>query len=122
MAQACERFLNDYLPVHCKPSTQGEYRRSVELFVLPRLATVKVADVTRSDVGALHHELRHIPYQANRTVGVLSKLFNLCEVWGLRTDGSNPCRHVKRYAERKRERFDRGGDAPSRSYLAGLGG
>ena len=34
-----------------------------------------------------------------------SKLFSLAEVWGLRPDGSNPCRHVKRYRERKRERF-----------------
>ena len=29
----------------------------------------------------------------------------LAEVWGWRPDGSNPCRHVKRYKERKRERF-----------------
>ena len=45
------------------------------------------------------------PYQANRTLGVLSKIFSLAEVWGLRPDGSNPCRHVKRYKERNRERF-----------------
>ena len=29
----------------------------------------------------------------------------VAEVWGLRPDGSNPCRHVKRYKENKRERF-----------------
>ncbi len=32
-------------------------------------------------------------------------MFSLAAVWGLRPDGSNPCRHVKRYKERKRERF-----------------
>ena len=32
-------------------------------------------------------------------------LFSLAEVWGLRPDGFNPCRHVKRYKENKRERF-----------------
>ncbi len=41
----------------------------------------------------------------NRTLGVLSKMFNLAEVWGLRPDGSNPCLHVKKYREEKRERF-----------------
>src|SRR3546814_2800668 len=46
-----------------------------------------------------------MPYQANRTLGVLSKMFNLAEVWGLRPDGSNPCLHVKKYPEQKRERF-----------------
>ena len=32
-------------------------------------------------------------------------LFSLAEIWGLQPDGSNPCRHVKRYKENKRERF-----------------
>ena len=32
-------------------------------------------------------------------------MFSLAEDWGWRPDGSNPCRHVKRYNERKRERF-----------------
>ena len=36
---------------------------------------------------------------------MLSRLFTLAEVWGLRPDGSNPCRHVKRFREEKRERF-----------------
>jgi integrase len=45
------------------------------------------------------------PYQANRLLAVLSKMFNLAERWGLRPDGSNPCRHVEKFAERKRERM-----------------
>jgi integrase len=32
-------------------------------------------------------------------------MFNLAEVWGLRADGSNPCLHVKKFAEEKRARF-----------------
>lgn len=100
-----ERFLTEYVAVRCKPSTQGEYRRSVELFVNPKLGTRKVSDIERRDIAELHHELSHIPYQANRTLGVLSKMFNLAEVWGLRPDGSNPCLHVKKYTEHKRERF-----------------
>jgi len=91
--------------VRCKPSTQAEYKRSVELFINPRLGTRKVTDIERRDIADLHHSLRHIPYQANRTLGVLSKMFNLAEVWGLRPDGSNPCLHVKKYPEQKRERF-----------------
>ena len=49
--------------------------------------------------------MRSTPYQANRTVGVLSKMFNLAELWGIRPDGSNPCLHVKLYREEKRKRF-----------------
>ena len=36
---------------------------------------------------------------------MLSKLFNLCEKWGLRKDGTNPCRHVEKYREEKKERY-----------------
>ena len=34
-----------------------------------------------------------------------SKLLNLAELWGLRREGGNPCRSVRKYKERKRERF-----------------
>ncbi|MDX3966922.1 MAG: tyrosine-type recombinase/integrase [Bradyrhizobium sp.] len=100
-----ERFLKEHVAVRCKPSTQYEYKRSVELFINPKLGTRKVTDIERRDIAELHHLFSHIPYQANRTLGVLSKMFNLAEVWGLRPDGSNPCLHVKKYSEQKRERF-----------------
>ncbi len=105
MADLGRRFLEEYVPVHCKPSTQGEYRRSVELFIDPAIGGMRISGVERKDIAKLHFDLRDRPYQANRTLGVLSKMFSLAEIWGLRPDGSNPCRHVKRYKERKRERF-----------------
>jgi integrase len=105
MKQLGVRFLDEHVASHCKPSTQYEYRRSVELFIIPAVGTRRLTDISRADVSKLHHDLRHIPYQANRTLGILSKMFNLCEAWGLRPDGSNPCLHVKKYKEHKRERF-----------------
>ena len=105
MADLGRRFLEEYVPTHCKPSTQAEYRRSVRLFIDPVIGELSVREVQRKDVAALHHGLRDKPYQANRTLGVLSKMFSLAEVWGWRPDGSNPCRHVKRYREHQRERF-----------------
>ena len=100
-----KRFLKEYVATHCKPSTAEEYRRSVKLFIDPRIGRYRVPDIQRSDIAALHHDMRDTPYQANRTLGVLSKMFNLAELWDLRPDGSNPCRHVKRFREEKRERF-----------------
>ena len=105
MKELGRRFLCEYVPTHCRPTTEREYRRSVELFINPKIGTRKVVDVERTDIAKLHHDLRGKPYQANRTLGVLSKMFNLAEVWSLRPDGSNPCRHVKKYKEEKRERF-----------------
>ena len=100
-----KRFLKEYVSTHCKTSTAEEYRRSVKLFIDPRIGRYRVPDIQRSDIAALHHDMRDTPYQANRTLGVLSKMFNLAELWDLRPDGTNPCRHVKRFREEKRERF-----------------
>ena len=100
-----ERFLEQYVSDHCKPSTAKDYRHSVEMLINPRVGNLRVPDVQRSDIAALHHDMRGTPYQANRTLAVLSKMMNLAELWELRPDGSNPCRHVKRFKEEKRERF-----------------
>jgi integrase len=105
VAAVAERFFRDHTLIKCKPTTQREYRRSIDLFIKPAIDPFRVVDVTRADIVRLHHDLRDGPYQANRTLGVLSKLFNLCEVWGLRPDGSNPCRHVPKYPEHRRETF-----------------
>lgn len=101
----CDRFLDEYVPVRCKPSTEKEYRRCCDLFIRPKIGAMRVQDIARPDIATLHHELRDKPYQANRVLGVLSKIFNLAEVWGLRPDGSNPTRHVQKYKEQKRERY-----------------
>ena len=79
MADLGRRFLEEYVPVHCKPSTQGEYRRSVELFIGPAIGEMRIAGVERKDIAKLHFDLRDKPYQANRTLGVLSKMFSLAD-------------------------------------------
>ena len=105
VAQLAERFLEEYVPVHCKPRTEVEYRHAVNRYILPALGSLKVTALARDDVAALHHDHRDKPYQANRTLGVISKMMNLAEAWGLRPDRSNPCYHIRKYKERKRERF-----------------
>ncbi|MDE0380984.1 MAG: site-specific integrase [Rhodospirillales bacterium] len=61
--------------------------------------------VDRERIATLHHKHRDTPYQANRVLKVVRKMFNLAEAWGLRKDGGNPCRFVQNYKEKKRERF-----------------
>lgn len=100
-----ERFDKEHIAIRVKPSTAKEYRRNLERFILPALGRLTVTDITRADVAKFHHDLRHIPYQANRCLEVVSKMFSLAELWGLRPDGSNPRKHIKKYPEEKRERF-----------------
>ena len=103
--ELAERFDREHISLRVKPSTAKEYRRNLERFILPALGRLTVTSITRADVAKFHHDLRHIPYQANRCLEVISKMFSLAELWGLRQDGSNPRKHIKKYPEEKRERF-----------------
>jgi integrase len=105
VAGLARRFLAEHVEVKRKGSTAAEYRRLVDKIIPRALAKRKAADVTRADIIKLHHANRATPYQANRALAVLSKMFTLAEQWGYRPDGSNPCRHVEKFAEKKRERF-----------------
>ncbi len=105
MADLAERFIAEHVDAKRKDRTAKEYRRLLDKIILPALSKKKIADVTRADIARLHHAGRESPYQANRVLAVLSKMFNLAEAWGLRPDGSNPCRHVERNPELGRERM-----------------
>jgi integrase len=100
-----ERFDREHIAVRVKESTAKEYRRNLRRFILPALGRLRVTEVSRADVAKFHHDLRHIPYQANRNLEIVSKMFSLAEMWGLRPDGSNPRKHIRKYPEAKRERF-----------------
>jgi hypothetical protein len=100
-----ERFDKEHIAVRLKASTAKEYRSNLRRFILPALGRLAVPEITRADVAKFHHDLRHIPYQANRCIEVVSKMFVLAEMWGLRPDGSNPRKHIRKYPEEKRERF-----------------
>ena len=100
-----ERFLREHVAVRLKPRTQGEYKRAVKLFIVPFFGTQRARTVTTADVAELHGTYSHIPCQANRTLGVLSKMMNLAETWGIRDKHTNPCEDIERYPERKRQRF-----------------
>jgi integrase len=99
------RFLDEHVEAKRNASTAREYRRLLEHVILPAIGKRKVADVTRREVERLHQTRRETPTEANRAVACLSTMFNIAERWGLRPDGSNPCRHVEKYPQRRRERF-----------------
>lgn len=100
-----ERFDEQHISIRIKKNTATEYRRLLKKHILPRLGSFLIAEVTRADIATFHHNMRHIPYQANRCLEIISKMFNLAELWGLRPDGSNPRRLIQKYPEVKRERF-----------------
>jgi integrase len=105
LGELIELFLSEHADAKLKASSAGEYRRLARLYLPRSLRRRSVVEITRPDIARLHLALRHKPYQANRLLALLSKFFNWCERHGYRPDGSNPCRHIEKYRERRRERF-----------------
>lgn len=105
VSDLADSYLTEHVEVKNKPSTAIGFRRLVEKEIKPVLGKLQVDKVTRADVAKLHHDMRDTPRQANQTLAVLSKMFGLAEVWGMRPDETNPCKRIERYRENKRERF-----------------
>ena len=103
--ELAKRFDEEHIAIRVKATTGKGYRRLLEKTILPAIGNLRITDVTRADIAKLHHDQRHIPYEANRCLEVVSKMFTLAELWGLRPDGTNPRKHIKKYPEEKRERF-----------------
>jgi integrase len=100
-----ERFITDYSEPRNKPSTVDANRGYGKLYIIPQLGQTKVADVTRADISSLMKKMSSFPINANRVLSAVRKMFNMAEVWGMRPDGSNPCRHVPKFPERGRTRL-----------------
>jgi len=105
LSEVSERFIEEHVMTRLKPRTQANYRAILKNYLLPALGHKQITEITLADLSALHTSISHKPSQANRSVLVMSKILNLCEQWGLRTMGSNPCKHIQLFKENPRNRF-----------------
>jgi integrase len=105
ISELCDRYVEEHATPHKKPESVKSDKRLIRANINPAFGTMAIGALTRTDVQRLHHRMRETPFEANRTLSLLSKLMNLAELWGLRPDVSNPCRRVKRYPEPKRVRY-----------------
>jgi integrase len=106
MRDLVHRYLEEHARAKKKPSSIFRDQRLIERFILPALGSHKIEEVDRATIARLHHKVgKETPTQANRLLSCLSKMFTLAIIWGLRPDEKNPCRHIERFKENKRERY-----------------
>jgi integrase len=82
-----------------RPKSVRDDRSMLNNIVLPKLGSKKVAVIGRLEIEGIHVAMKDRPYQANRVLSLVSKMFNVAIEWGWRAD--NP---AKRYHEEKRDR------------------
>ena len=73
--------------------------------LLPHFAGRQIAEIDRQEVQRWFASLRATPVAADRSMPVLSVIMREAEAMGLRPEGSNPCRGIRRYRRKGRERF-----------------
>lgn len=97
-----------YMERHGNAKKSGaEDLRRLERHILPKWGKLKVRAITRADVAALHARIgKAHPYEANRVLALLSKMFELARRWGFVPEGHpNPARDIDRFKEVKRDRW-----------------
>jgi integrase len=103
VAELCGRFEAEHLP-KLAPATQIMYRAILKNEIVPVLGSAKVAAIEYADIDRLHSKIsRRAPYMANRTLALVSKMFALAILWGMRKD--SPVCGVQRNREDRRTRY-----------------
>ena len=88
-----------------KPATLQVNREYLRNQLLPHFAGRPVANIDRRDVRNWFAARRATPVAADRSLPVLSVIMKEAEAMGLRPENSNPCRGIRRYRRKGRERF-----------------
>ena len=88
-----------------KPGTLAVNQSYLRNQILPWFSERPIVEITLPEVRRWFATLYATPAAANRSLPVLSMIMRQAEVHGHRPSDSNPCRGVRRYRERRRERF-----------------
>ncbi len=88
-----------------KPGTLKVNRYYFARQILPWFRGRPIADITAADVRAWFASLHATPVAADRSAPILSVIMTCAETYGYRTEGSNPCKGIRRYRRKGRERF-----------------
>ena len=107
VGEGLARYFTEYAPARVKAGrlterTLKDYRDQARRTVTPALGKIKIADVTQADVEIA--VARIAPVQRNRTLALISLLFNLFEAWEYRRQNNNPARGIEKDREEPRDR------------------
>ncbi|MEX0279855.1 MAG: tyrosine-type recombinase/integrase [Arenibacterium sp.] len=103
VSELADQYMSEHAIPKKRPGSVRNDQAMLHRYVLPKLGTLRVVEVTTQDIQKLHIQMRETPYQANRTLSLLSKMFELSVRWEWRVD--NPARGVEKFQEEKRDRW-----------------
>jgi integrase len=105
VAQFAELWLTEHVEKKLKRRTAADYRILVERKINPAIGHLVLGKVAKPNIIELHESMAATPRRANYVVRTIGAMMTYAEEKGLRPQNSNPCRRIKMYRERTRERF-----------------
>lgn len=100
-------FCRFYMERWARPRKKTWYadEKRINRVILPRFGKQFLRSIQRTEIERFHAEYgNHSPYEANRILNLLSKMFDLAERWGYLPIGSpNPARGIEKFKEQKRD-------------------
>lgn len=133
VSDLCDRYIREHAKPHKKASSVHEDQALIDNHIKPLIGKMDVRKVTSGDISQLQADIvagKSAPKEptkrkdgngeikkrgkgvitggkgvANRVFAVLSKMFNLAEIWQLRDTKSNPVKGIKKFKENQKERF-----------------
>jgi integrase len=105
VSELADRFMAEHVTPKLKPGTAVFYSDVLERIVKPEFGTTKADKLTRATVAKLHRKLGKTPFQANRTLEVISSMYAFAGGLGIVPEGINPARGIEKFQEHRRERF-----------------
>lgn len=108
-AGTVKALCNEYLERHAKLKKKSwkKDQSRIDRHILPAWGSLKAVDVKRPDVAALHSKIgKSAPYEANRTLALVSRIFGLARRWGYVPEGHvNPGQDIDKFGEQSRDRW-----------------
>jgi len=103
-----EELANDYLELHARVKKSPASLKNDELMlanhIVPALGKhTKIDRITTKTIERFHIGLKDTPYQANRALALLAKMFSLAIKWNSLSE--NPCKGIEKFQEQPRERY-----------------
>lgn len=101
----CDAYLERYAKL--KKKSWQEDKRRINNRIVPAWGNHKAKNINHDDVVSLHNRIgKKHPYEANRVIELISKMFDLARRWDYVPKGFvNPARDIDMFTEKARDRW-----------------
>jgi integrase len=100
-----ELYVSEFAEKQKKPSTVAHDRGLLNNVLIPALGRRQISDISRQDISRFHSSHSEHPIKANRALELAAAMFGYAELRGFREEGTNPCRRIKKFQAKARERY-----------------